>query len=114
MSRERVRMHSTASGSTASPSLSGKAMALPQKASRTGLELHMRALMNLAIEPTLRLFEVSTQVVIDPSCKAVTRVLKVMAATPMGAISIVRERYPRSTKHAVLSSQQLDLALFAH
>ena len=31
----------------------------------------MRALMNLAIEPALRLFEVSTLVVITPSSQAV-------------------------------------------
>jgi hypothetical protein len=63
----------------------------------------MRALMNLAIEPALKLFEVSTLVVIHPSQQAVTRVLKVLADTPMGAIQIVRDRYPRSRSHEVLS-----------
>jgi len=68
----------------------------------------MRALMNLAIEPALKLYEVSTMVVIDPSRKAVQRVLKVMADTPMGAISIVRDRYPRSRAHQVVSCRMLD------
>lgn len=68
----------------------------------------MRALMNLAIEPALRLFEVSTLVVINPSHQAVKRVLKVMADTPMGAIQIVRDRYPRSRSHQVLSCGPLD------
>lgn len=68
----------------------------------------MRALMNLAIEPALKLYEVSTMVVIDPSCKAVQRVLKVMAETPVGAISIVRDRYPRSRAHQVVSCRMLD------
>lgn len=63
----------------------------------------MRALMNLAIEPALKLFEVSTLVVITPSQQAVQRVLKVLADTPMGAIHIVRDRYPRSRSHQVLS-----------
>lgn len=67
----------------------------------------MRALMNLAIEPALRLFEVSTLVVITPSQQAVKRVLKVMADTPMGAIQIVRDRYPRSRSHEVLSCHAL-------
>ena len=52
----------------------------------------MRALMNLAIEPALRVFEVSAMVVIDPSQRAVKRVLKVMADTPIGAVQIVRDR----------------------
>jgi hypothetical protein len=68
----------------------------------------MRALMNLAIEPALKLYEVSALVVIDPSCKAVQRVLKVLADTPMGAISIVRDRYPRSRAHQVVSCRVLD------
>ncbi|MFN3887372.1 MAG: hypothetical protein ACK4MG_10465 [Aquabacterium sp.] len=62
----------------------------------------MRALMNLAIEPALRLFEVSTLVVLNPSQQAVKRVLKVMADTPKGAIQIVRDRYPRSRAHQVV------------
>jgi hypothetical protein len=72
----------------------------------------MRALMNLAIEPALRLFEVSALVVIQPSQQAVKRVLKVLADTPMGAVQIVRDRYPRSRSHHVLSRQELpsDLA----
>ena len=70
----------------------------------------MRALMNLAIEPALKLYEVSTMVVIDPSCKAVQRVLKVMADTPMGAIRIVRDRYPMSRAHEVLSCVSLQPA----
>lgn len=68
----------------------------------------MRALMNLAIEPALRLFEVSTMVVITPSQQAVKRVLKVMADTPLGAIHIVRDRYPRSRAHQILSCRVLD------
>ncbi len=67
----------------------------------------MRALMNLAIEPALHLFEVSALVVIQPSEQAVKRVLKVLANTPMGAVRIVRERYPRSRAHEVLSCQDL-------
>ena len=67
----------------------------------------MRALMNLAIEPALHLFEVSAPVVIQPSEQAVKRVLKVLAGTPMGAVRIVRERYPRSRAHEVLSCQDL-------
>lgn len=67
----------------------------------------MRALMNLAIEPALHLFEVSAMVVIDPSQRAVKRVLKVLADTPMGAVRIVRERYPRSRRHEVLSCNDL-------
>ncbi|MBH2017882.1 MAG: hypothetical protein I8H88_15515 [Burkholderiales bacterium] len=73
----------------------------------------MRALMNLAVEPALRLFEVSALVVIDPSRQAVQRVLKVMADTPMGAIHIVRERYPRSKAHQILSCRALDFASLA-
>lgn len=73
----------------------------------------MRALMNLAVEPALRLFEVSTLVVIDPSRQAVQRVLKVMADTPVGAIHIVRERYPRSKSHQILSCRALDCASLA-
>ena len=68
----------------------------------------MRALMNLAIEPAMKLFEVSTLVVVKPSQQAVKRVLKVMAETPMGAISIVRDRYPRSRAHQVVSCRVLD------
>ncbi|HEX5355260.1 MAG TPA: hypothetical protein VFW93_03520 [Aquabacterium sp.] len=64
--------------------------------------------MNLAIEPALRIFEVSTLVVITPSQQAVKRVLKVMADTPLGAIQIVRDRYPKSRSHEVLSCQLLD------
>jgi urocanate hydratase len=67
----------------------------------------MHALMNLAIEPALRLFEVSAMVVIDPSQRAAKRVLKVLADTPMGAVRIVRERYPRSRSHEVLSCNNL-------
>jgi len=67
------------------------------------MEYAMRALMNLAIEPAQRLFEVSTLVVIDPSQRAVKRVLKVLADTPMGAVQIVRDRYPRSRSHEVLA-----------
>ena len=73
----------------------------------------MRALMNLAIEPALKLFEVSTLVVITPSQQAVQRILKVLADTPMGAVKIVRDRYPRSRKHEVLSCMELNPALFA-
>lgn len=68
----------------------------------------MRALMNLAIEPALRVFEVSTLVVLNPSQQAVKRVLKVMADTPMGAIQIVRDRYPKSRAHEVLSCHLLN------
>jgi hypothetical protein len=68
----------------------------------------MRALMNLAIEPALRLFEVSALVVVSPSQQAVQRVLKVLADTPKGAVQIVRDRYPRSRSHQVLSEQALD------
>jgi len=68
----------------------------------------MRALMNLAIEPALRVFEVSTLVVMTPSQQAVKRVLKVLADTPVGAIQIVRDRYPKSRSHEVLSCQLLD------
>ena len=70
----------------------------------------MRALMNPAIEPALKLFEVSTLVVINPSQQAVQRVLKVMANTPMGAVKIVRDRYPRSRRHEVLSCMELGAA----
>lgn len=68
----------------------------------------MRALMNLAIEPALRVFEVSTLVVMTPSQQAVKRVLKVLADTPVGAIQIVRDRYPRSRAHEILSCQRLE------
>jgi hypothetical protein len=68
----------------------------------------MRALMNLAIEPSLRIFEVSTLVVSKPPQQAVKRVLKVMADTPVGAIQIVRDRYPKSRSHEVLSCQMMD------
>lgn len=71
----------------------------------------MRALMNLAIEPALKLFEVSTLVVINPSQEAVKRVLKVMADTPRGAIQIVRGRYPRSRRHEILSCMDLTPSL---
>jgi hypothetical protein len=67
----------------------------------------MRALMNLAIEPALRLFEVSALVVINPSQQACKRVLKVMADTPLGAVQIVRDRYPKSRSHEVLSCHVL-------
>ena len=67
----------------------------------------MRALMNLAIEPALHLFEVSAMVVIGPSQRAVQRVLKVLADTPMGAVRIVRERYPQSRAHQVLACHDL-------
>lgn len=66
----------------------------------------MRALMNLAIEPAMHLFEVSALVVIHPSQQAVKRVLKVLADTPMGAVRIVRDRYPRSRAHQVLAMHQ--------
>jgi hypothetical protein len=68
----------------------------------------MRALMNLAIEPAMKLFEVSALVVSQSSQssqQAVQRVLKVLADTPQGAINIVRDRYPRSRRHQVLSCQ---------
>lgn len=67
----------------------------------------MRALMNLAIEPGLRLFEVSVVIMGGPSKQAAHRVLKVLADTPKGAIRIVRERYPRSSAHSVLSQATL-------
>lgn len=67
----------------------------------------MRALMNLAIEPAMHLFEVSAMVVITPSQQAVKRVLKVLADTPRGAVQIVRDRYPRSRAHQVLSCQDM-------
>lgn len=73
----------------------------------------MRALMNLAIEPTPKLYEVSTMVMVDPSRKAVQRVLKVMAETPTGAISIVRDRYPRSRAHQIVSCRMLEEGLAA-
>ncbi|TBO30039.1 hypothetical protein EYS42_09995 [Aquabacterium lacunae] len=68
----------------------------------------MRALMNLAIEPALRLFEVSALVMVSPSQQAVQRVLKVLADTPKGAVQIVRDRYPKSRSHQVLSQQPLE------
>lgn len=73
----------------------------------------MRALMNLAIEPALRLFEVATDIVQptrEQGARAATaarRVLKVLADTPRGAVRIVRERYPRSRAHQVLSQMLL-------
>lgn len=63
----------------------------------------MRALMNLAIEPAMHLFEVSALVVINPSQRAVKRVLKVLADTPVGAVRIVRDRYPLSRAHQILA-----------
>lgn len=63
----------------------------------------MRVLMNLAIEPTMHLFEVSTRLLADPSRQAVQRVLKVMADTPHGAVRIVRSRYPHSREHKILA-----------
>ena len=36
-----------------------------------------------------------------------------MAETPMGAISIVRDRYPRSRAHQVVSCRMLDNAAAA-
>ena len=80
----------------------------PISASLMKWRKHMRALMNLAIEPALRLFEVSTLVVITPSQQAVQRVLKVLADTPVGAIQIVRDRYPRSRSHQVLACHVLN------
>ena len=71
----------------------------------------MRALMNLAIEPALKLFEVSALVVTQSSPRAIQRVLKVLADTPQGAINIVRDRYPRSREHQVLSCQAWQQAL---
>ena len=65
----------------------------------------MRALMNLAIEPAMHLFEVSALVVAHPSQQAVKRVLKVLADTPPGAVRIVRDRYPLSRSHQVLAVQ---------
>jgi len=69
------------------------------------LELRMRALMNLAIEPAIKLFEVSALVVTQSSAQAAQRVLRVLADTPQGAIHIVRDRYPRSRGHQVVSCQ---------
>lgn len=63
----------------------------------------MRVLMNLAIEPTLHLFEVSAEVMLTPSRQAVQRVLKVLADTPHGAVRIVRNRYPHSRRHQILA-----------
>jgi hypothetical protein len=60
-------------------------------------------LMNLAIEPTWHLFEVSTTLLIDPSKQAVQRVLKVLADTPKGAVRIVRNRYPHSRQHQIVA-----------
>ncbi|MBI5334200.1 MAG: hypothetical protein HZB72_06365 [Burkholderiales bacterium] len=70
----------------------------------------MRALMNLAIEPALKIYEVSADIVLQSSSgtrTAVKRVLKVLADTPAGAVRIVRERYPKSRCHAVLSQALL-------
>jgi translation initiation factor 2B subunit (eIF-2B alpha/beta/delta family) len=75
------------------------------------VELRMRALMNLAIEPAIKMFEVSTLVVTQSSSQAVKRVLRVLADTPQGAITIVRDRYPRSRGHQVLSCQSWAAAL---
>lgn len=64
----------------------------------------MRSLMmNLAVEPAMILFEVSTQILLPQSKQAARRVLKVLAQTPGGAIKIVRQRYPRSRAHQVIS-----------
>ena len=71
----------------------------------------MRALMNLAIEPAMKLFEVSALVVTQSSSQAVQRVLRVLANTPEGAIHIVRERYPKSRGHQVLSCKAWGAAL---
>lgn len=71
------------------------------------VETDMRALMNLAIEPAQRLFEVSALVVLTPSHQAVQRVLKVLADTPMGAVKIVRDRYPKSRAHQVVAQHDL-------
>jgi hypothetical protein len=73
----------------------------------------MRALMNLAIEPALKLFEVSALVMAVPAGPAARRVLKVLADTPAGAIRIVRDRYPGSSSHAVVSEQPLPAAAWA-
>ena len=73
----------------------------------------MRALMNLAIEPALKLFEVSILVMSQSSQsskQAVQRVLKVLADTPQGAIDIVRDRYPHARAAQVLSCQQWSAA----
>ena len=67
----------------------------------------MRALMNLAIEPALHLYEVSALVVIHPSKQAVKRILKVLADTPLGAVRIVRDRYPRSRSHEIVAQHAL-------
>jgi len=63
--------------------------------------------MNLAIEPAVRLYEVSVVMVSGPSRHAARRVLKVLADTPKGAVRIARERYPQSKFHAVLSQAAL-------
>lgn len=74
----------------------------------------MRALMNLAIEPAMKLFEVSVVIASLPSREAsrqaARRVLKVLAQTPQGAIRIVRERYPRSSAHQIVGSFALPVA----
>lgn len=70
----------------------------------------MRALMNLAIEPALSLFEVSAVVGLS-SQQAVKRVLKVLAATPQGAVRIVRSRYPRSKSLQVVCQRDPQDAL---
>ena len=69
--------------------------------------------MNLAIEPALKIYEVSADIVLQSSSgtrTAVKRVLKVLADTPAGAIRIVRDRYPGSSAHAVVSEQPLPAA----
>lgn len=62
----------------------------------------MRALMNLAIEPALKLFEVSTVLAAAAGARTV-RIVKVLAATPEGAVRIVRERYPHLKRPQVVA-----------
>ena len=68
----------------------------------------MRALMDLAIEPALSLFEVSAVIVSLSSQQAAKRVLRVLAATPQGALRIVRNRYPRSKSLQVVAKSQAE------
>ncbi|WP_085315205.1 hypothetical protein [Derxia lacustris] len=63
----------------------------------------MRALVNVTIEPALRVFEVSIDIIGRNASQASRRILKVLADTPQGAVRIARWRYPRSTGLRVLS-----------
>ncbi|WP_156924293.1 hypothetical protein [Derxia gummosa] len=63
----------------------------------------MRALVNVTIEPALRVFEVSIDIINRNANQAARRVLRVLADTPQGALRIARWRYPRSTGLRVLS-----------